>query len=788
MFGKKNMRKLIYFCFLFYCCTIEQQKQYLHTVPTLTIYRGITKGFDLSVYKSDPKMKLYFEFHPDLIIKFDSFTDSLFITPKESASSLISVTGSTGLEPFNLLIRIEPTVAHVFRFVPETSARPISIIGNFNDWSRKNDILRDEDADGIFETTVHLEPEMYEYKFVMGDSDILDPENENIVSNNMGGWNSVLDLTGFKKKPSGQWIKSTQRGSYLNFTFLTFDKSLPVETIAVWNNIPLHPDVVDPKGNGDVSININNLNDGLLRIMGIDEQERVIRENHTIIKNGIPLNANENKDDWHFKIIYSLMIDRFLDGDHSNTSKSEEDIHPLTDFIGGDFAGIIQKLGEGYFSDLGMSAIWISPVQLQPNNPYTEWSFPNRTYTGYHGYWPVSPRKIDPRFGTEDELKKLIDNAHNQNIKVLLDLVSNHVHEDHPYYTKHREWFGDVMLPDSSMNIRRWDGETRLTTWFEPFLPSFNYSNSKAIDAVVEDALWWMKEFDLDGFRQDAVKHVPHLFWKNLAFELKKNFPDKDIYQIGETFGSDELILSYVNPAELNAQFNFDIYFVARNIFNSPIGDMSSLRETMEHNLQVYQPINLMGTITSSHDQIRFISVADEQITYTENGTERGFSDPPEEVEHISSYQKLANFTAFNFSISGIPVVYYGEEIGLEGAGDPDNRRTMRFGKNLSMGESMLFEKVSALAYLRQEYSALSIGDLYSVYSNGPVWAYLKVYFDEIILVAINQSDKKQSVSFDCPIPVKSWKRLKNDIPFSLSGTKTTVHLQPYSYGYFLGK
>ena len=251
--------------------------------------------------------------------------------------------------------------------------------------------------------------------------------------------------------------------------------------------------------------------------------------------------------------------------------------------------------------------------------------------------------------------------------------MSNHVHEDHPYYTKHREWFGDVMLPDSSMNIRRWDGETRITTWFEPFLPSFNYSNAKAIDAVVEDALWWMKEFDLDGFRQDAVKHVPHLFWKNLAFELKKNFPDKDIYQIGETFGSDELILSYVNPAELNAQFNFDIYFVARNIFNSPIGDMSSLRETMEHNLQVYQPINLMGTITSSHDQIRFISVADEQITYIENGTERGFSDPPEEVEHISSYQKLANFTAFNFSISGIPVVYYGEEIGLEGAGDPDN-------------------------------------------------------------------------------------------------------------------
>ena len=133
-------------------------------------------------------------------------------------------------EPFNLLIRIVPTKAHIFLFVPKTSARPISIMGNFNDWSRTSDLLSDDDGDGIFETTLHLEPEMYEYKFVIGDSDMLDPENEDIVSNNMGGWNSVLDLTDFKKKPSGQWVKKTQKGSYLAFTFLTSDKSLPVKT------------------------------------------------------------------------------------------------------------------------------------------------------------------------------------------------------------------------------------------------------------------------------------------------------------------------------------------------------------------------------------------------------------------------------------------------------------------------------------------------------------------------------------------------------------------------------
>jgi len=327
-----------------------------------------------------------------------------------------------------------------------------------------------------------------------------------------------------------------------------------------------------------------------------------------------------------------------------------------------------------------------------------------------------------------------------------------------------------------------------LTTWFEPFLPSFDYSNTNAIDVVVEDAVWWMQEFDLDGFRQDAVKHVPHLFWKKLTNELKQNFPEKNYYQIGETFGSDELILSYVNPSELDAQFNFDIYFTARNVFASSNGDMTLLKETLDQNFRNYQPVNLMGTITSSHDQIRFISVADKQMSFSENGTERAFNSPPEAIEHSSSYLKLANFTAFNFSIPGIPVIYYGEEIGLPGAGDPDNRRPMRFGRNLKIGESILKEKVSSLTNLRQTYTSLSIGDFYTVFLDGPTWIYFKIYFDEIILVAINHNDKRQSVSFENPIQVSSWRRLKNNIPFSLTGNKTTLHLQPYSHGYFLGE
>jgi glycosidase len=790
MFHQEYIRKLLLICISIFItgCSIEKPKQFFHTVPTLSIKKGITKGFDLSVYKSDPDIDIYIEFHPDVILQFNSLNDSLFITPKDSIDGLILIPGFYGDDPFKLLVRVEPALNHTFTYIPQDLNIPVSIMGNFNDWSRTSHPLIDDNNDGIFEITMNLNPEKYEYKFVVENTEILDPENENVISNNMGGWNSVLDLSDFKESPAGQWIKKSHHGNYLTFTFLTSDDVLPMNTMTFWNNTPLHPDVVDPKDNGDVTVNINNLKTGLLRITGLDSQGRIIRENQTLIENGFPLNLKNNSDDWHFKTIYSLMIDRFFDGDTSNTKMIGGGTHPLADFYGGDIKGIIQKLEDGYFTELGISALWLSPFQAQPNRAFKEWNPPYRIYSGYHGYWPVASREVDKRFGSKKDLKLLIQSAHSQNINVLSDFVSNHVHENHPYYKNNKEWFGNVELPDGSMNIRRWDGETRLTTWFEPFLPSFDYSNPDAIDAVVSDAIWWMEEFNLDGFRQDAVKHVPHTFWRKLTYELKKNFPNKDFYQIGETFGSDELILSYINSNELDAQFNFDIYFSARNVFASDDGDMDFLNETVKNNLKKYQPINLMGTITSSHDQVRFISIADKQMTFSGNGTERAFSNPPEYIENLSSYQKLANFSAFNFSMPGIPIVYYGEELGLPGAGDPDNRRPMKFGKELTSTESMLRETVSNLAHFRKKYTALSVGDFYSVYADGPIWVYLKIYFGEIIMVALNQSDKRQSVSFENPIQVLSWRRLKNDIPISLEGNNTILHLQPYSFGYFLGE
>ncbi|MBC8402843.1 MAG: hypothetical protein H8E14_15265, partial [Candidatus Marinimicrobia bacterium] len=397
--------------------------------------------------------------------------------------------------------------------------------------------------------------------------------------------------------------------------------------------------------------------------------------------------------------------------------------------------------------------------------------------------WPIRPREVDPRFGSESELKELVKLAHARGIKVILDFVSNHVHEDHIYYREHPEWFGSMHLPDGTVNIRNWSEETRLTTWFDEFIPSFDFPSAPAaIDQVVEDALWWLETFNFDGFRQDAVKHVPHAFWKKLTAEMKTRFPDRDFYQIGETFGSDQLIGSYVNPGELNSQFNFAIYFNARGPFSADVADFGHLATILNDNPDTFGPVNLMGNITSSHDQVRFMAFADGQLSFSDNGTERAFHDPPGAVRNNTSYNKHVNFTAFNLTIAGVPVVYYGEEMGLMGAADPGNRRPMRFGSELSAIEQTTLKRISALIKLRQQYSALAIGDYIPLLIEGPVLVFGKAYFDEFIMVAINQSAVSHSISIELPVKVKRLTDLVTGSSREISSTGSTLELAPYSH------
>lgn len=779
---------LILTVLLFSSCEERGDRALLYPIPTLQVEEGSEKGFDLSVYQRQAGVQIQVGSYPRVAVRHNPTSDSLFIRPLEGGPALVLLPLRINGRPAEIWVRIKPMLRHTFTYRPENLTDQVVVMGSFNDWSRTALPLNDQDGDGVWERMVYLPPERLEYKLVVNGRELIDPENPSFVSNNLGGWNSILDLSDHREVPPGQYLKATAEGNWLYFRFFSpGDRARPREILVYLDNQRVHNDFYDPLPSGDLRVNLRGLDNGLLRIGGIDERGRVIPENHTLIRGGRPLSPERDPDDWPFAVLYSLMIDRFLDGDLDNTVRSPDpEIHPLANFQGGDLAGIIQKLRSGYFSDLNISTLWLTPLQRQPDQAYREAIPPQRMFTGYHGYWPVEPRQLDPRFGTPEELEELVRLAHQQGIRILLDFVSNHVHEEHPYFKVHRDWFGQVTLPDGSLNIRNWTEETRLTTWFDLFLPSFDYvAAPEAIDQVVEDALWWLKRFDLDGFRQDAVKHVPHSFWRKLTREMKRRFPDRDLYQIGETYGSDELIGSYVNPAELSSQFNFSIYFNARGQFSSDQAEFEALIPIIQNNLEAFTPLHLMGNITSSHDQTRFIALADGQVDISENAQERAFNSPPGQVRQGSSYAKLANFYAFNLALPGVPVLYYGEEVGLMGAGDPDNRRPMRFTPDLSNEEAELLERTGVLNLLRRSHPALALGDFLPLQGSGPVMIFAKLYFDETLLVTFNNGPEPVEEVLEIPFPGRKLVNLIDGSQVPLVDRQATLYLPAYSHAFY---
>ncbi len=329
-----------------------------------------------------------------------------------------------------------------------------------------------------------------------------------------------------------------------------------------------------------------------------------------------------------------------------------------------------------------MTALWISPVYDNPERSEREFPPPHRRYTGYHGYWPIAPREVDEHLGDIGLLREVVEEAQAQGMRVLLDFVANHTHEDHPYFQQNRDWFGTLELPDGSLNLRRWD-DYRLTTWFEPYLPSFDFTASpEAVEQMTADAVWWLRASGADGFRHDAVKHIPALFWRRLTERLREELPERDLFQIGETFGSHALVGAYVRPGQLDAQFEFNQYDAAIAALARG-GSLAALAGAVDEGIRQYGPLHKMGNLLNSHDKTRFLAILENDTPPEANAVEVGFDNPPVR-DQPGSLARLELGLAYVLTVPGVPVIYYGDEIGMTGAADPDNRRDMRWGDDVT--------------------------------------------------------------------------------------------------------
>lgn len=753
------IRKLLFSVFL--TVTVTNSQTIRDLVQPINLYQNqATKVLISDLFYSED-YSVEFLPNPNIDVGYDAVSKEVSLTPKNNFSGIGLVSFKFNNAQYEVPVKLIKNKTYMFTYKPAPTDKQVSLFGQFNSWDRQNLPMKDLNGDGVLEIEIPLDPGRYEYKFYVDGKEVVDPANPVKVSNGMGDFNSVRvieEAAADKLFLHVLGMESSADDIKLKFYLESLDKSLFVnkeDLIVLIDNQKFPPD--------QVVIN------GREIIITLKEYERF--ETHTFriavnrmgkstniqmvqIHNGKIAGTTDHKT-LNDQIIYCMMIDRFNNGDPSNDNPIVHDsLFTPANYQGGDLQGIINKIEDGYFNSLGVNTFWISPIVDNTNSAYREYPAPHRYYTGYHGYWPVSATKVEEKFGDMKLAKKLVETAHNNGMSVLLDYVAHHVHEQHWMWKEHRDWFGTYELPNGRLNLRLWD-EYRLTTWFEPYMPSFDFTSSyEALEFMTDNAVWWLKVTGADGFRHDAVKHVPNEYWRLLTKKIKSEVEipyQKKIYQIGESFGGIDLINSYVSNGQLNAQFNFNLYDVAIPIFLDEKASFKLLDYQMQKSFQVFGYNNLMGNIMDSHDKIRYMGYADGDLEINDGrASDFAWNNPPK-VDNPSSYDKLKLHLAYLLTIPGVPIIYYGDEIGMTGASDPDNRRMMRFGYQLNQYEKQILNDVSKLIHIRKDHPALRYGDFLTLQADQNVYAYLRSDMNERILTIINKSTNQQNLEYILP-------------------------------------
>lgn len=545
------------------------------------------------------------------------------------------------------------------------------------------------------------------------------------------------------------WCNDTQVG--ISFT------AQPTKVVALWQNTLLPAESVS-LSDSEIVVTLPKLpadapQRSYLRVYAATETQPM-SDVLVLLDGGRPVtNLDQlSRHDPETQILYSLLIDRFCNGNTDNdwtyaAQCAKEgrpcDVLPQADYQGGDIAGVTQKIEDGFFTDLGINTIWVSPIT---QNPYDAWGLyekPLTRFSGYHGYWPIYITKVEERFASDEELHHMLQVAHEHNINVVLDYVANHLHINSPLFQAHPDWATDSITPDGRRNFELWD-EFRLTTWFDKHIPSLNLERPEVADQLTDSALFWVKNFEFDGYRHDACKHIPLNYWRTFTRKLKTDpqLRDRNLWMIGETYGNAELIGSYVKTGMLNAQFDFNIYHTAIDVLPHRWGkQLTDLAQVIDESGAAYGSHHTMGNISGNHDKARFVSLAGGDLSWDENDKAAGWNRHIGVGDSVVGYAKQLMLNLINLTIPGVPCIYQGDEYGQEGANDPDNRRFMRF-DGYNRFEQYNLDCVRQMAQMRRHSLPLQLGDYVPVYSDGDIFFFLRVYMGEAVLVGINNTDQ----------------------------------------------
>lgn len=693
--------------------------------------------------------------------------------PSPPASGLGHVVLQTGENTIHVPVLGKGERAVQAVYVPEQGQLPkhVQFVGDATGWTPKDATPMD---DGTWTFDLVLLPGSHPYQWVVDGEWQLDSQNPISVSNGMGGRNSALVLD----TPEAPTLGARAQDSKV---FLSTDG--PATVLVMMDNDVVHfgnhdDAVVIPLSLEGDAVGRRHLRAWAAHNGGISQDLLLPVEGNNVVTKVSQL----DRSDWHTSTMYFLMVDRFTDGEPNNNEPVEDaDIQPEANHHGGDLQGVAQRLRSGYFQDLGMNTVWISPVTQNAEGAWGLWQDSTRTdvtskFSGYHGYWPVSCTQVDRRFGSQGALEALTSSAHEQDMNVVLDYVANHVHEDHPLMNIHPDWTTDLYLPDGTMNTEKWD-EHRLTTWFDTFMPTLDLERDEVSEVMSDSAAWWAYHSGIDGFRHDATKHIPESFWRKLTFKLKEAQQQTGtrMFQIGETYGSPDLIGSYLSSGMIDAQFDFNLYDKMVGAIAFEDGNWEDLVQTNLESLQAYGAHHLMGNITGNQDRPRFASLADGSLDPQEDTKFQGWT---QDIEHNGDqgYAKMRLLMSYLMSVPGIPCVYYGDEIADVGGNDPDNRRMMRF-DGLNEQERRTRDWTSIWAKLRSSHMAMLYGTTEFTLLSPEVLLVTRTYLDQQVHVALNRSGAPQSLDLTSLAPEDG-----HEAPFLvyLAGQESATTLEPY--------
>lgn len=386
--------------------------------------------------------------------------------------------------------------------------------------------------------------------------------------------------------------------------------------------------------------------------------------------------VKENKKDfdWDEAVVYFMMTDRFFDGNESNNTASGADTYGDNPglYHGGDFAGVTAKLD--YLQDLGVNTIWITPiVENVKGVAVTDEGKEDVPYNAaYHGYWASDFTKLNPTLGTTEEFETMISEAHKRGMRIMVDIVVNHA----GYGTELT--FAD-MLRDKSVS------EGDIKSW-QSGLPDFATENANVRAKLVEWQTSWMKDYGVDYFRVDTVKHVDSTTWaalKNSTTEVNPSFK-----MIGEYFGAGYASNgSSLGTGQMDADLDFDFNDQATSFVS---GNISSVEKFLSARNSALNNTYMTGQFLSSHDEDGFKAALMNGKKYTED-----------EATSAALVAATLQLTA-----KGIPVIYYGEEVGLSGLNNypyQTNRYDMDF--SLATEDNVTYQHYKNLLSIRNAYT-----------------------------------------------------------------------------------